>query len=120
MARKTIALISNAPMRATYRDLSGSMNLTVDVASSINPVNRDKAKYNHIKKSVVVRDIVQVPGTCNNMCLTSPIVLELRFSAPAGVDGAYMQALLDAAVAAHGSIVMPVVKGDVREISYDA
>lgn len=118
MATKTINVVSRTPMRATYRDFEGSMNLTLDVASSIQPVNRDKLRYNHVKKTVTVRDIIKVPGSCNTSCVTTPVLLEIRFSAPAGVDGQVYDNLLKAALTAHSGATSPVIK-PVDAITFD-
>lgn len=108
MPKVTMTLTHSSPLKAEYRD-SANLSFQVQVGGSINPLRRESLQYNHVKKNVTVRDIVKVPGSCNTKCVTSPVVLEIRFSAPEGIDAtAYYNAAIEA-IKVHGGIGTPIV-----------
>lgn len=97
----TVNRVSGTPLSVSYREptqLSRMLNVTVKVQN----VKREKAHYNHIKKTLKVSDLVKVPNVCKDVCVTSPVVLELHWSAPEGVSSADYKKILDKAVAQLG------------------
>lgn len=100
----TLNKVSGTPTSVLYRNPS-NLSQALSVTAQIAPVKRDKSQYNHIKKSVRISDIVKVPNLCGSAsCLTSPVVLEVRYSAPEGVDPAVYNGIMTAALANLGGV----------------
>lgn len=93
--------VSATPMSGSWRNPE-NLNMTATVTSTVSPVRREKATYNHVKKSIKLTDMVKVEGICKDICLKSPVVLEYRLSAPEGVDLAHYDALFKKVLEAVG------------------
>lgn len=97
----TLKLVSGSPLSVTYRNPE-ALNMQATVTAKIQPVKREKATYNHIKKSIRIADVIRVEGVCKDACLTSPVVLELSWSAPEGVSSDVYKKLLDQLITSNG------------------
>lgn len=107
----TFKRTNGSPLSVTYRNPE-KLNQVASVTASVQPVRRDKASYNHIKKKIRVADVVKVETACQGSCLTSPVVLELSWSAPEGVPSdTYKQVLLKL-ISQNGGVDGIFVAGD--------
>lgn len=99
----TLKRVSGTPLSVTYRN-PDRLNQVAEAHASVKPVRREKATYNHIKKKIRIADVVKVPNTCNGVCLTSPVVLELLWSAPEGVSSDEFKSILDQLIQHNGGV----------------
>lgn len=99
----TLKRVASAPLNAHYKN-PDKLSQELNVRATVNPVRRSGGQYNHVKKSIKVTDIVKVTGVCKDTCLTSPVVLELTWSAPEGVTSDDYKTILDNAITALGGV----------------